>query len=289
VQAAAGADRARRPLRLAVVGHVESVEIVKVPRVPRPGEVLETAPPLELTAGAGAIAALQLAKLAGEVTFYTALSDDERGRTALRELVAGGVHVEAALREGAQRRAFVHVDERGERTITVFGRKLAPLGADPLPWDELAEADGVCFFCGDEPALRSARRARVLVATARWLPALRDARVRLDALVGSGRDPAERYVGLEPQPELLVTTNGAAGGYYAVEGGPRRRFRPDRAAGKAVDAYGCGDSFAAGLTFSLARGSPAREAVAFAARCGAACSTGEGLSGQLRLTAHSRG
>jgi ribokinase len=43
-----------------------------------------------------------------------------------------------------------------------------------------------------------------------------------------------------------------------------------------VDAYGCGDCFAAGLTFALGRGDPVEEAVALAARCGAAVMTGRG-------------
>jgi ribokinase len=49
-----------------------------------------------------------------------------------------------------------------------------------------------------------------------------------------------------------------------------------------VDAYGAGDCFAAGLTFALGRGDPVEEAVAMAARCGAAVMTGRGpYSAQL--------
>jgi ribokinase len=46
--------------------------------------------------------------------------------------------------------------------------------------------------------------------------------------------------------------------------------------GTVVDAYGCGDSFAAGLTFGLGRGDSVEDAVALAARCGAAVMTGRG-------------
>ena len=42
------------------------------------------------------------------------------------------------------------------------------------------------------------------------------------------------------------------------------------------DAYGCGDSFAAGLTFALGRDRRIDEALELAARCGAACLTGAG-------------
>jgi ribokinase len=51
-----------------------------------------------------------------------------------------------------------------------------------------------------------------------------------------------------------------------------------------VDAYGCGDSFAAGLTFALGRGDELDGALDLAARCGAACLAGRGpYAGQLRL------
>jgi ribokinase len=43
-----------------------------------------------------------------------------------------------------------------------------------------------------------------------------------------------------------------------------------------VDAYGAGDSFAAGLTFGLGAGMPLQRALAVAARCGAGNLTGRG-------------
>jgi ribokinase len=46
-----------------------------------------------------------------------------------------------------------------------------------------------------------------------------------------------------------------------------------------VDAYGCGDTFAAALTLALARGDALGEALAFAARAGATCLTGRGPFG----------
>ena len=53
--------------------------------------------------------------------------------------------------------------------------------------------------------------------------------------------------------------------------------------GPAVDAYGAGDCFAAGFTYALADGRTSGDAVAFGARCGAACMAGRGpYEGQLR-------
>ncbi|MEW6583013.1 MAG: PfkB family carbohydrate kinase, partial [Actinomycetota bacterium] len=50
--------------------------------------------------------------------------------------------------------------------------------------------------------------------------------------------------------------------------------------GPAVDSYGCGDSFAAGLTVALARRLPLDDAIHLAARCGAhRLTTRGGLTG----------
>jgi ribokinase len=272
-------------VRLSVVGHVEWVELLRIERFPARGDVVEAASITELAAGSGGIAAVQLAKLGAEVTFFTRLTDDERGHRARLELEGHGVRVEAVHAGDQLRRAFVLVDESSERTITVVGEKRVPLGSDPLPWAELSDFDGVCFFCGDTAASKAARRAPILVATARWLPGLKRAQVPVDALVRSGQDLAEEYRpgDLSPEPPLVVTTEGARGGSLAMPGRPPQRFQPSPLTGPAVDAYGCGDSFAAGLLFALAEGRQPREAAAFAARCGAACLAGEALTGQLRL------
>lgn len=56
------------------------------------------------------------------------------------------------------------------------------------------------------------------------------------------------------------------------------------------DAYGAGDSFAAGLTYGLANGLSIDEALALGARCGAACATGRGpYEGQLTTAEPSAG
>jgi ribokinase len=142
--------------------------------------------------------------------------------------------------------------------------------------------DGVYFTGGDVDALRAARLAKVLTATPRSLETLRAAHVELDALVGSGRDAGERYEpgDLDPPPKLRVATLGGEGGVMEP-GGP---FPAAPLPGPIVDAYGAGDSFAAGVTYGLAAGMTPANAVALASRCGAAALTGRGaFAGQLEL------
>jgi ribokinase len=259
------------------------VEFVRVGHVPEAGEIVHSLDRWEEAAGGGAVAAVQLANLAGSSLLFTALGSDELGRRARAQLAAHGVDVHASTVEEPQRRAFTFVDDGGERTITVLGDKLLARGEDPsLPWEELARCDAVYFVSGDVASLRAARRAPIVVASARELPTLRRASVELDALIWSGSDPGERYEPgeLEPRPRLVVTTSGGLGGWLQP-GGP---YRAAQLPGPVADAYGCGDCFAAGLTVGLAQGLPAEEAAALGARCGAAVLTGRGpYAGQLRL------
>jgi ribokinase len=271
-------------VRAAVVGHVEWIEFARVARVPVAGEIVHASEVWDEPAGGGAVAAVQLAKLADEALFFTALGDDELGHRARDELTRLGVRVEAVFRPEPQRRGFVHVDDAGERTITVVGERLGPRRSDPLPWHELREVDALYFTAGDADAVEAARAAGALVSTARGLETLVSAGVELDALVASARDEGERYERgmLEPEPRLVVRTAGAAGGTWERADGESGRYAATPLPGPVRDAYGCGDSFAAGLTYALGRRLDVGDALAVAARCGAACIAGRGpYSGQL--------
>jgi ribokinase len=272
-------------MRVAAVGHVEWIVFGRVDHVPKPGEIVHASESWEAPGGGGAVSAVQLCRLAGAGTLYTAFGDDELGHRSKAELERLGLRVEAVFRPEPQRHAFVHVDSAGERTITVVGERLGPRGEDPLAWHELAGADAVYFTAGDAAALHESRRARTLVATTRALDVLVEAGVPLDALVASSRDVGERYQAgqLEPEPRHVVRTAGATGGAWESAEGERGGWEASELPGPVSDFYGCGDSFAAGLTYGLGAGLPIGEAVAVGARCGAACATGRGPFGaQLR-------
>jgi ribokinase len=260
-------------LRYAVVGHVEWIEFALISHVPVPGEIIDARSGFHEAAGSAAVAAVQLAKLAGEVDFITALGDDERGHRAETRLRELGVTVHAARRDAPTRWGFVHLDDGGERTITIVGDRLVPHGADDLPWDRI---DGAVFVSGgDEAAMRHARRARLLVATPRAADALGG--IQVDALVGSGKDRLEQVAPLDPPPRLEVWTRGSEGGDYT--GGT---WAAAPLPGPLVDAYGAGDTFAGALTYALGSGQDTAAALAFAARAGAANLTGRGpYAGQI--------
>jgi ribokinase len=253
-------------VRCAVVGHVEWVEFARVPRWPDAGEIIHASDVWSEPAGGGAVVARQLALLAGRCELFTAFGDDDAGRSAVRRLAELGldIHVQHPWMS-MSRRAWTHIDDRGERTITVLGDKLLPAG--PLPLDGY---DLVFFVSGDAEALRSARRSRFLAATLREQPTLRGAGVPLDLLVGSATDPGEGYDG-SLDATHVVLTNGPQGG--TADGKPFTSVEPP---GAVVDTYGAGDSFGAALAFALARGDGLDQALQLAARAGAAVLTGRG-------------
>jgi ribokinase len=256
-----------------------------VERVPAPGEIVDALESWEEPGGGGAVAAVQLARLAGECLFLTALGDDALGHRAKRELEELGVRVEAVWLPEPQRRAFVHVDAEAERTITVLGERRGPNREEPLPWAELSGVNGLYFTAGDPGALKASRAAGKLVSTVRAIETLAQAGVQVDALVSSANDQHERYRpgDVDPPPRLVVRTAGAAGGTVTAADGSRSRWPPASLPGLPSDAYGAGDSFAAGLTYGLADGRSPEAAAALGARCGAACMTGRGpYEGQLR-------
>jgi ribokinase len=257
--------------RVAVVGHVEWIEFARVPRVPKPGEIVHATEWWEDVGGGGAVAAVQLAKLAGGAEFFTALAQDERGRRSQERLQELGVTVYAAPRPGVQRRGFVYLDDDHERTITIRGARIVPHGDDDLPWDRLDEVDAVYFTGGDVGALQQARRAHRLVATPRAYETLRASRVNLDALVRSAKDPGEQQAEerLDPAPDLVVSTAGKEGGEWVGEDRTSGRWQAAQLPGPPRDSYGAGDSFAAGLTFGLGAGLPIEKALDVASRCGA--------------------
>jgi len=268
-----GPCRELEKLRLAVVGHVEWVSFLSVAQLPGAGSIAQAKAFREEPAGGGAVAAVQLARLCSRpIKFFTALGRDGIGEQAAARLRGLGLDLEIAWREAPTRRGVSFVDPAGDRAITVIGQRLQPCASDPLPWRHLADCDGVFVTATDASGLGLCRAAKVLTVTPRLrLAVIAASGVRCDALIGSALDPAEQVgpAGLPHPPMLRIATEGAAGGWCD----PGGRFAAQALPGPLVDSYGCGDSFAAGVTAGLAAGWHPDKAIALGSQCGAACAT----------------
>ena len=263
--------------RVAVVGHVEWVEFLPVPRFPRRGEVIGARDGFVRAGGGGSVAAVVMAELGADVDFFCALGHDLPGRKARNQLEQRGVHVHAAWREEPTRRATTLLEPGGERTIITLGERLEPRADDDLDWNRLRDVAAVYFTAGDVGALRRARDSRVLVASPRGRGALETGAARLDALVFSEGDPDERAWAerVASNARLLVATEGEHGGRWWGEA--EGRWAPAPLPGPPRDAYGCGDSFAAAFTLGLGRGDSIGDAAALGAQAGARALTRRGV------------
>lgn len=260
-------------LKLAVVGHVEWVTFLSTDQLPQPGVISHAGHSFEEPAGGGAVVAVQLARLVKQpVQFITALGRDSYGEQSFQRLQQLGLSLTVAWRDQPTRRAISLVDSHGERAITVIGERLQPRAKDALGWEALAGYDGVFVTAADAPALHHCRHAGVMAATPRVrLETLEQANIQLDALIGSGLDPGEHVpdTALFPTPRLRIATEGALGGQLW----PGGRYQAVSLKSPVVDAYGCGDSFAAGVTAGLAAGWTVEQAISLGAHCGASCAT----------------
>lgn len=266
----------RTDLRLAVVGHVEWMTFAQVDELPVAGRIAHATTSLEQPAGGGAVCAVRMAQLTGSrVIFFTALGRDAIGRACHEALQELGLELHVAWRDRPTRRGFSMVDSDGDRAITVIGERLQPERLDPLPWEQLETCDAVFASAADAAALQACRTARVMTATPRVrLHNLQQAGITLDALIGSGLDPGEQLPDEPgfPTPNIQILTEGAEGG-LCIPGG---RYDASPPPGPCIDSYGCGDSFAAGVTAGLAAGLPMDACIGIGADAGAACSTWRG-------------
>ena len=264
--------------RIAVIGHVEWVLQARSREPLERGEIVQLYDTFEEPGGGGGVAARSLPALGAETRFITALGDDAAAAAAERVLEHDGCDLRVARRAAPQNRVTTISDPDGERTILIHGPNAHPAISDPLDWDELAGVDGV-FYTGDDPrTVVAARRAKVLVATARRLESVMESRVQVDVLVGSARDRGERYdvADLPVRPRLCVWTEGSEGGHYLAEDGATGRWVASAPPGPVVDTYGAGDVFMAALTLALGEGLERDAALARAARSGAAQLTRRG-------------
>jgi ribokinase len=265
--------------RVAVIGHTEWVQFVRVARQPERGGLAEGESLVEHAGGGAIVAAAVLAEHGADVDLYTAVVDDDRGRRAMAELADRGVTVHAAPRAGHTRFVFTTLEDGGERTIVTVGERHAPRHDDGLDLTALRAADGVYVTAADPGLLAEAGRGGPLVVATRIGPSAPYAGTAgVAAAVYSASDAAETHdlTGWSRIAGLLVASEGDRGGRWQEgEGRPPQRGRWSAATppGPPRDAYGCGDSFAAGFTFGLASGGSIAEAAAEGARWGAAMLT----------------
>jgi ribokinase len=287
------------PAAIAVVGSLNLDLVVRVARLPGPGETVSGGDVFRNPGGKGANQAVAAARLGRGVAMVGRVGDDQAGRELLASLRADGVdtsHVRVVdgVSSGA---AFITVSEDGENQIVVSPGANARLTPEDVAAAGAAlRAAAVTLVQLEVPleAVAAAVRAaggRVVLnpAPVRALPSellgevdvLVPNRVELAQLAAAPvPGTVEEAAGLAARlPARAVVVTLGADGALVVEQG--RASHVSAVPVRPVDTTAAGDAFCGGLADALAAGTTLQGAVRWAVRVAAAACTRPGAQVSL--------
>ena len=234
---------------------------------------------------AGAVAAVQMARLAGGHATSSPPSGTTRSRgRAIARLTRPRAHGPRREAPAPDPAGWVYADTAGRADDHGDRREARALARRPaLLGRRSSRADAVFFVAGADGVLERARAATLPGRDDALAPA-RAGGPRSTPRSAPATTSSEAFApgDLEPSPELSVWTDGAAGGPLAHGGGARRApTRRSRCRGRSRTPTGRATRSRRATTFALGRGDSIEDALALGARCGAAASP---ANGPVRLT-----
>lgn len=286
-------------MSIVVLGSSNTDMILRVPRIPRPGETVLGGRFATAAGGKGANQATAAARAGGQVSLIARVGSDSLGDQAVAGFRREGIAVDHVLRDPDEPSgvALIFVEESGENSIAVASganARLLPVDVESAG-EEIAAASILLMQLETpletvEAAARIAREADTAVildpAPARELP---DALLRDVSILTPNQGEAEHLTGVAvtdlPSAEEaaqrlrergvgeVIVTLGAQGAVWVAPHGTE--FVPGHAVA-VVDATGAGDVFNGCLAAALARRRPRREAIEYANAAAALSVTREG-------------
>ena len=273
--------------RVLVVGSSNTDMIIRVPRIPRPGETILGGTFAMAAGGKGANQAVAAARAGGRVSFVARVGDDVFGERALDGFLADGLETRFVLRTPGSSSgvALIAVDERGENSICVASGANAALAVEDIvraeeafaaadivlvqlesPLDavkaavRLAGEKGVPVLLNPAPArpLEEDLLRRVAILT----PNEHEAAVLAGFQVESESDARRAAVRLRSRgPNIVIVTLGARGVFVSS---PDLEGLFAGFAVEPVDTTAAGDVFNGALAVALAEKRPLPDAVRLA-------------------------
>ena len=273
--------------RILVVGSSNTDMIIKLDRIPRPGETILGGAFVTAAGGKGANQAVGAARAGGQVTFIARVGQDMFGDQAVAGFVKDGINVDYVTRDKTSPSgvALIFVAKDGENSIAVAGGANANLSNADVRKAKAAFAGASVLVMQLETPLESVQAAADLAAKAgvrvilNPAPAqpLPDKLLKCVSILTPNETEAELLTGIAVSDaataaaaaaklcvrgvQTVIITLGARGAYVATESGGQLvpGFKV-----KAVDTTAAGDIFNGALAVAIAEGKPLELAVRFA-------------------------
>jgi ribokinase len=267
------------PVRVAVVGSINTDLICPCPHLPGPGETVRGGQLRRTPGGKGANQAVAAARLGATVRMIGAVGDDAAGGSCVTALRGAGVDVERVRTVPTNTgTALIAVDPHGENLIVVSpgaNERIEVTAGDLAGCDVVLAQLEVPLAAVEAAAAAAGGLFCLNAAPSRELPS--SLIQRCDLVVVNQHERAAI-------PELdaarrLIVTYGADGAALVEHGREVARARPPRV--DVVDTVGAGDAFTAAVAICFAAGVDAAETLAFACAVGALATTRPGAQPAL--------
>lgn len=289
---------------IVVIGSLNMDLVVRVPKMPKPGETILGDNFKVLPGGKGANQAVAAARLGAKVTMIGRVGEDDFGRTLIQNLEVEGINVANITRDlsTASGIAMITVDESGQNSIVVASGANMCLKPEHIrkAWKNLGNVDFVvmpleipldCII--EATRLGKASGATILLnpAPAQELPD--DLLQEIDILIPNETEleilsglpvhdvvsakEAARFLLQKGVPAIIITLGEK--GALLLEDEMEIYILSEKV--EVVDTTAAGDSFIGGLTTALTKGWSLEKAVRYANCAGAAAVTKFGAQPSL--------
>lgn len=280
-------EKGHHSMKIVVVGSSNTDMIIKVPRIPKPGETILGGTFQTAAGGKGANQAVAAARAGGDVTFVARVGNDMFGEQAIKGFIDDGINVDYVIKDADAPSgvAEIFVADDGENSIAVASGANANLSpadielaeneikkADILvmqlesPLETIAAAAHIATLNGVDvvlnPAPAQALPDELLANVSILTPNESEAELLTGIAVTDDESAKKAAVILKQKGiKTVIITMGASGVYVHSDNlvGMQAGFKV-----KPVDTTAAGDVFNGALSVSLTESMPLNDTIKFA-------------------------